>query len=222
MTTTTKSPPLRRFTSAECDAMAAAGIITLREADSLAVGRRFTVSEYYALGEAGILCEDERIELLDGEIIIMPPIGDNHEFSTDELNMMFVPPLVGRARVRVQGSVVLNDNSMPQPDLAILANRLNNRVAPYYPSEVYLLIEVADSSLSYDRGRKLSRYASSGVPEVWIVNLRSREVVSYADPEGSAYTTVRAFRPGESISPRAFPDVVLAVDAFLPPTDEGQ
>lgn len=200
--------------------MAAAGIITRRERDSLAVGRRFTVSEYYALGEAGILCEDERIELLDGEIIIMPPIGDNHEFSTDELTMLFVPPLVGRARVRVQGSVVLNDNSMPQPDIAILANRLDNRVAPYYPNEVYLVIEVADSSLSYDRGRKLPRYASSGIPEVWIVNLRSGQVVSYADPEGSAYATVRTFRAGDSISPQAFPDIILAVADIIPPSTE--
>jgi Uma2 family endonuclease len=222
MTTTTKSPAVRQFTSIECDVMVAAGIITRREADSLAVGRRFTVSEYYALGEAGILCEDERVELLDGEIIVMPPIGDNHEFSTDELNMLFVPPLVGRARVRVQGSVVLNDSSMPQPDIAILANRLVPQVGPYYPTEVHLLIEVADSSLSYDRGRKLARYAASGIPEVWIVNLRSREVVSYADPSGSAYTTVRTFRPGESISPRAFPDMVLAVADFVPPATDQQ
>ena len=200
--------------------MVAAGIISKGEGDALAVGRRFTVSEHYALGEAGILCEDERIELLDGEIIIMPPIGDNHEFSTDELNMMFVPPLVGRARVRVQGSVVLNDNSMPQPDIAILANRLNNRVAPYYPNEVYLVIEVDDSSLSYDRGRKLSRYASSGIPEVWIVNLRSGQVVSCADPSGSAYATVRTFHPGDSISPQAFPDIVLAVADIIPPATE--
>ena len=124
--------------------------------------------------------------------------------------------------MRVQGSVVLNDNSMPQPDIAILATRLDNRIAPYYPNEVHLLIEVADSSLSYDRGRKLARYAASGVPEVWIINLRNGDVTSYADPVGSAYTTVRTFRPGESISPRAFPDIVLAVDAFIPPLSEEQ
>ena len=166
MTTTTASPPVRRFTSAECDAMVAAGIITRREADDLAVGRRFTVAEYYALGEAGILCEDERVELLDGEIIVMAPIGDNHLFSTDELTMMFVPPLVGRAKVRVQGSVALDDSSMPQTDFAILANRPEPRVGPYYPDEVHLLVEVADSSLSYDSGRKLARYAASGIREV--------------------------------------------------------
>ena len=202
--------------------MVAAGIITRREADDLAVGRRFTVAEYYALGEAGILCEDERVELLDGEIIVMPPIGDNHMFSTDELTMMFVPPLVGRAKVRVQGSVILNDESMPEPDFAILANRPEPRVGPYHPDEVHLLVEVADSSLYYDSGRKLSRYAAAGIREVWIVNLRSRRVVSYADPSGSAYTTVRTFQPGESISPQAFPDMVLAVADFIPPATEQQ
>ena len=202
--------------------MAAAGIITKREAASLAVSRRFTVAEYHALGEAGILCEDERIELLDGEIIIMPPIGDHHEYSTDELTMLFVPPLVGRAKVRVQGSVLLNDNSAPQPDIAILANRSDNRIAPYFPSEVHLLVEVADSSLSYDSGRKLARYAAAGILEVWVVNLRDHEVTTYADPVGSAYTTVHTFRPGESISPRAFPDMALAVDAFIPPITGAQ
>ena len=134
--------------------------------------------------------------------------------------MMLVPPLVGRARVRVRGSVVLNDNSMPQPDIAILANRLNNRVGPYYPNEVHLIIEVADSSPYYDRGRKLAGYAASGVPEFWIVNLRNREVTTYADPVGSACTAVRTFRPGDSVSPRAFPDVSLLVDAFMPPASE--
>ena len=152
----------------------------------------------------------------------MPPIGDHHEYSTDELTMLFVPPLVGRAKVRVQGSVLLNDNSAPQPDIAILANRSDNRIAPYFPSEVHLLVEVADSSLSYDSGRKLARYAAAGILEVWVVNLRDHEVTTYADPVGSAYTTVHTFRPGESISPRAFPDMALAVDAFIPPITGAQ
>jgi Uma2 family endonuclease len=92
-----------------------------------------------------------------------------------------------------------------------------SEVGPYFPPDVYLVIEVADSSLSYDRGAKLARYAAAGVPEVWVVNLRAREVTAYTALSGSEYTTVRTCRAGESVSPQAFPDLALAVDDFIPP-----
>ena len=85
------------------------------------------------------------------------------------------------------------------------------------PAEVYLVIEFADSSLAYDQGAKLARYAAAGVPEVWVVNLRAHEVTAYAAPSGSEYTTVRTCRAGDSVSPQAFPDLALAVDDFIPP-----
>ena len=221
MTTTTLTmvgmPPARPFSPEECAALVRAGIIGPEEpADVLAGRRRFTVDEYLAMERAGILHEDDRIELIDGEIIIMPPIGDPHEVSTDWLTRLFVPPLIGRAIVRVRGAIRLNDRSAPQPDIAVLRERPLSEVGPYFPPDVHLVIEVADSTLAYDRGAKLARYAA-GIPEVWIVNLRAQEVTAYAEPNGAEYAAVRTYRAGDSVSPRAFPDVVLAVSDFIPP-----
>ena len=219
--TTTAMPPARPFSVEECAALAQAGIIDAGErADVLAGRRRFTVDEYLAMEVAGILYKSDRVELIDGVIIVMPPIGDSHEASTDWLTRLFVPPLIGLAIVRVQGSIRLTDASAPQPDIAVLRERPLNEVGPYFPEEVHLVIEVAGSSLSFDQGAKLERYAAAGIPEVWVANLRAREVTAYAEPSGSEYTSVRTYRVGESISPRAFPDVVLAVADFMPPVDE--
>ena len=219
--TTTGMPPARPFSQEECAALAQAGIIDADEqADVLAGRRRFTVDEYLAMGEAGVLYEDDRIELIDGEIIIMPPIGDPHEASTDWLTRLFVSPLIGRAIVRVQGAIRLNDRSAPQPDIAVLRERPLSEVGPYFPPDMHLVVEVADSTLAYDRGAKLARYAAAGIPEVWVANLRAREVTAYAEPNGAEYAAVRTYQVGESISPRAFPDVILAVSDFMPPAGE--
>ena len=219
--TTTGMPPARPFSPEECAALARAGIIDASEqTDVLAGRRRFTVDEYLAMEVAGILHEDDRVELIDGEIIIMPPIGDPHEVSTDWLTRLFVPPLIGRAIVRVQGAIRLNDRSAPQPDIAVLRERRLSEVGPYFPPDVHLVIEVADSTLAYDRGAKLARYAAAGIPEVWVANLRAREVTAYAEPSGVEHTAVHTYRAGESISPRAFPDLVLAVADFMPPAGE--
>ena len=218
---TTGMPPARPFSSEECAALARAGIIDAREqADVLAGRRRFTVDEYLAMETAGILHEDDRVELTQGVIITMPPIGDPHEVSVDWLTRLLVPPLIGLAIVRVQGSIRLTDASAPQPDIALVRERPLRAVRPYYPSDVYLIIEVADSSLAYDQGAKLARYAAAGIREVWVANLRAREVTAYAEPDGPAYTAVRTYRVGDSISPRAFPDVILAVADFVPLADD--
>ena len=225
MTTTTLMmvgmPPARPFSPDECAALDHAGIIDAGEQDDVLAGRRrFTVDEYLAMERAGILHEDDRIELIDGEIIIMPPIGDPHEVSTDWLTRLLVPPLIGRAIVRVQGAIRLNDRSAPQPDIAVLRERPLSEVGPYFPPDVHLVIEVADSTLAYDRGAKLARYAAAGIPEVWIANLRTQEVTTYAEPNGAEYATVRTYRAGDSVSPRAFPDVILSVSDFMPPAGE--
>ncbi len=227
MTTTTLNmigmPPARPFSPQECAALAQAGIIQAGEqADVLAGRRRFTVGEYLAMEVAGILHEDDRVELIDGVIIIMPPIGDRHVGGTSWGTTLFVPPLIGRATVLVGDPVYLNDRSAPQPDIALVTwnppgSGVTRRTTP---EDVYLVIEFADTSLSYDQGAKLARYAAAGIPEVWVANLRAQEVAAYADPSGAEYAAVRTYRAGESISPRAFSDVVLAVADFMPPADE--
>ena len=221
--TTTAMPPARSFSAEECAALARAGIIDAGEqAEALAGRRLFTVDEYLAMGVAGILHEDDRVELIDGVIIVMPPIGDRHVGGTDWTTTLLVPPLIGRATVQIAGPVRLNDRSMPEPDVA-----LKRWTAPgsgptehATPDDVYLIIEFADTSLAFDQGPKLARYAAAGIPEVWVANLRAREVTAYAEPSGTEYAGVRTYRVGESISPRAFPDVVLAVSDFMPPVDE--
>ncbi len=177
--------------------------------------RRFTVEEYCAMVETGILAEAERIELLDGEIFVMPPIGTPHEDGTTRLSSGLIYRLYGRAWVRVQNSVKLDDYGLPEPDIAVVRLRDDYHRERATPADVLLLIEVADTSLEYDREVKLPRYAAAGIPEVWIVNLRTRQVEAYHDPRDGAYQGRRVIGADGSISPRAFPDVVLNVADFL-------
>ena len=222
-TTKTGLPPMRPFTPEECEALVAAGIIADGEqAAVLSSVRLFDVYEYLDMEKAGILHEDDRIELIDGKIIIMAPIGDSHVFATDWLTMILAPLFAGRAMVRIGGPIYLNDRSAPQPDVAVVRMFHTVEEAHSRPDDVYFVIEVADTSLEYDSGPKLARYAAAGIPEVWIANLRIREVTVYADPSGSEYASVTAYRPGDSISPRAFPDISLAVDEFMPPPSRGR
>ena len=222
-TTKTELPPMRQFTAGECDALVEAGIIAAGEQSAVLAGvRLFNVDEFIGMVRAGVLQKEDRLELIDGKIIIMPPIGIYHEFATDWFTMLLANALFGRAIVRVQGSIRLHNFSAPEPDVAVLRLRSFDDIRPYYPDDIYFVIEVADSSLPYDSGPKLARYAAAGIPEVWIANLRIREVTVYADPSGSEYATVSAYRPGDSISPGAFPDVTLAVDEFMPPATRGR
>ena len=222
-TTKTELPPMRPFTPEECEVLVAAGIIAEGEQPAVLSGARlFNVDEYLDMVKAGILHEDDHIELIDGKIVIMAPIGNHHQFATDWFTMLLAHALFGRAMVRIQGSIRLNMRSAPQPDVAVLRMRSFDDIRPYYPDDIYFVIEVADSSLRYDSGAKLARYAAAGIPEVWVANLRIREVTVYADPSGSEYASVSTYRAGDSVSPRAFPDVTLAVDEFMPPPTRGR
>ena len=177
--------------------------------------RLFTVDEYCAMADAGILCEDERIELLNGEIIVMPPIGEPHEDGTTRLGRDLTHLLYDRAWVRVQNSVRLDDYGLPEPDIAVVRLRDDYHRERPTPADVLLLVEVADSSLEFDREVKLARYAAAGIPEVWIANVRARQVEGYSDPVDGSYRSRRVVTAEGSISPLAFPDVSLAVGDFL-------
>ncbi len=218
MTTTTQLPASRPFTPEECAALVAADIIAESEQAAVLSGkRRFTVAESLAMLEAGVLHEDDRIELIDGVLIYMAPIGEFHVGGTIWLTQLLIQALAGRALVQPQCPIYLNDRSAPEPDLAVVRWRPITESSLSFPSDVYLVIEIADSSLRYDSGPKLARYAAAGIPEVWIANLRAREVIAHTNPSGTEYTTARAYRSGDNISPGAFPDVSLAVDDFMPP-----
>ena len=213
---TTRTDSIRRFSAAEIDAMVAAGILAAGEREAVEAGRRFTVDEYLALGAAGILAKEERVELLDGEIICMAPIGNRHQHSVDWVAHLMGPAIGRRAMVQVRGSIQLDNFTMPEPDMAVIRRRSVNDLVSVLPSDVYLLVEVADSSLEFDLGEKLARYAAAGIPEVWVANLRAGELVVNTDPEGDAYAHVRVIPLDGTVSPQVFPDVVLHLADFIP------
>ena len=179
--------------------------------------RRFTVEEFLAMDQAGIFRREERLELLDGEIFVMPPIGPPHADGTDQLDDFFKFSLRGRARVRVQGPVQLDDLNLPVPDIAVLQLRDGYHRAHPTPTDVLLIVEVSDSSLRRDREAKLSLYAAAGIPEVWIANVPARQVEAFSDPVDGVYQSHRIVSADVQISPIAFPDVVLTVGDFLLP-----
>ena len=167
--------------------------------------------------EAGILSEDERIELIRGEMVEMSPIGKRHAGCVLWLNHSFVSRLASRAQVYVQNPVTVeNQQSEPQPDIALLRYREDwYRTQLPTPEDVLLAVEVADSSLAYDREVKIPLYAKAGIPEAWLVALPSDSVFSYRDPSPAGYRTVREYRRGDVIAPEAFPDERFTVDEIL-------
>ena len=179
--------------------------------------RRFTVDEYYAMAEVGILTEDDRVELIDGVIIEMPPMGSRHIGGVNGFTRELSATVRRRAVVQVQSSVRLDDGTEPVPDLALLRERADlysSSVAG--PEDVLLLIEVSDSSVDYGRNEKLPRYARAGIPEVWLAILPERVIEVHTEPIRGRYTQMRTFRPGDTISPNCFPDIALSVDEILP------
>jgi Uma2 family endonuclease len=177
---------------------------------------RFTRAEYHRMVEAGILHEDSPVELIEGEIIEVSPIGRRHRSCVDRLNDLFVPLVREAAIVRIQSSLVLGERSEPEPDVVLLRRRADfYGQADETPADVLLVVEVADSSEGYDRLTKAPLYARYGISEYWIVNLNRDQVVVYRDPAPHGYATTRVARRGESISPLAFPNLAIAVDEVL-------
>lgn len=182
---------------------------------------RFTVKEFLRMGEVGIFAEDDRLELIEGEIIEMSPIGDPHAYCVDRFTYLLAPALHGRGIVRVQGPVSLDASSRPQPDIIVLRFRgdFYPPGAPARPEDVLLIIEVADSSLAYDRDVKLPLYSKAGVPEAWVASLPRREVIVGRDPGTEGYRDVSIVRGDDPIRLLAFPDVVITPNDILPPAE---
>ena len=179
--------------------------------------RLFTVEEYYAMADAGILTEGERVELIEGEIIVMSPIGNEHAATVNVAAHFLIPVSTGRAaNVRVQSHVRLDERNQPEPDVLLLKWRDDfYRYRAPAADDVLLLIEVSDTSLAYDRGVKLALYARFLVPEVWLANIPARVIEAYTEPVDGEYTVARVYRPGETVSPTAFPDISLPVSQII-------
>lgn len=184
--------------------------------------RAISVSEYHRMGEIGILSEDERVELIDGVLKKMSPKGTKHTASVSKLANLLPRLLEGKAWLRVQDPIVLNDDTEPEPDLALVKPRDDDYAEVHpCPDDVLLLIEVSDTSLDEDREVKLPRYAASGIPEVWIVNLVENIIEIYRKPlfsdDGTCfgYRTLTNFVKGDALIPQAFPDLEITVSDIL-------
>lgn len=182
--------------------------------------RRFTVAEYMRLAESGILAEEERVELIKGEIVETPPISIAHVSTKNRLVALLTRTFADRALVGINNPVQLDEFSLPQPDVVLLHLKEN-----YYsdrhpgPDDVRLIVEVAEASIDYDRWVKAPLFGSAGIKELWIVNLQARQIEVYREPRPDGYRTVTRYMPGEMLSSLAFADVVLKVEDILGPNN---
>ena len=178
--------------------------------------RSFTVEEYYRMARVGILTEDDRVELIEGEIIKMTPVGSRHAACVDRLTHLFSASVRGQAIVRVQNPVRLSERSEPQPDLALLRFRPDFYASSHPgPQDVLLVIEVAETSLELDREIKLPLYARSGIAEAWLVDLAGQQLEVCLRPTPRGYEEVRRVGRGARVRSQAFPDLDLGVDEIL-------
>jgi Uma2 family endonuclease len=176
----------------------------------------FTVDEFCRMGEAGIFGEESRLELIEGEILEMSAPGIRHVSCVNRASALFASRLAGKAMFSVQNPVLLSNDTMPQPDIVLARPRENfysdRRITP---ADTVLVLEVSDTTLRYDRKRKMPLYAKWGVPELWIENLGNDVILVFRDPGPSGYATSITLHRGKSIALAEFPDVTFTVDELL-------
>ena len=199
--------PLERYTDVNGETSMAAEPIR----------RLFTTDDYHAMVESGILSEDDRVELIEGEIWQMSPIGPPHVSRVARLDHVLQRRLEdGAAVVFVQSPIHLDDLSEPQPDLALLRFRDDSYAAGLpAPPDILLIVEVADTTVQHDRRVKMDLYARHGLPEAWLWDLPRSVIEVYRDPSSQGYREILTFRRGDRISPLAFPDLMIELDAIL-------
>jgi len=177
---------------------------------------QFTITDYARMRETGILAEDDRVELIDGEVRRMSPIGSRHVAIVNRLNTRITQQIGGAAIVSVQNPIQLTDYSEPQPDIALLQPRVD-----YYdsalpgPDDIVLVIEVADTSIDYDRDEKLPRYAAAGIAEVWLIDVDNRVLEQYTMPRHGQYGTKHTYEFDQTISSSVLPTLKLAIAEIL-------
>lgn len=181
---------------------------------ALATTYKFTTDEFYRLYESGLFDSKDRVELLNGDIIIMHAIGYRHAQAVTNLTAYLGEQARRRYKLSPQNPVELEEHSAPQPDLTLVPWNRRSRRHPT-PDEVFLTIEVADTSLLYDRQEKLRAYAATGIREFWLLNLQDDLLEIYRQPEGTAYREQLIVPANGSASPLAFPDVTIAMPEIL-------
>ncbi|NJL67880.1 MAG: Uma2 family endonuclease [Oscillatoriales cyanobacterium RU_3_3] len=180
--------------------------------------RKWTVKEYHKLGEMGFFHPGERVELIAGNIVKMSAKGTAHTSALGRTDRLFQDLFDNLAWVRVQDPIALDDSSEPEPDIAlVIIDPFDYATHHPTPSEIYLIIEVADSSLAYDREVKAQIYARSGIADYWVLNVCDRQLHVFREPTADGYQSEVVMGENESISPLQFPAVNIAIQEMLPP-----
>jgi Uma2 family endonuclease len=189
----------------------------MEESMAVSVTRhRFSVHDYYQLAEADILSHEDRVELIEGEIIDMSPIGVRHISCVDMLVDLLTHLPKREWILRVQSPIRLNEHSEPQPDITLLKRRSDfYRSSPSTTADVLLVIEVSDSSVGYDRDIKIPLYARAGIPEAWLVDLTTNSIEVYSQPMNGVYQSVVKLSQGEILSSPRLPEIILEVTAIV-------
>lgn len=182
-------------------------VLEAKEMPTIPYKRSFTVSEYYKMYQMGLF-RNEKLELLEGEIFKMSPIGAKHSDCVDYLNSYLVYILYKEATIRVQEPIELSDNTEPEPDLVIAQKKRYKKKHPT-PKDVYLIIEVSDSSYHYDREHKLPIYSQNGIPEVWIINVNENFVEQFSNPFQGKYHFYKKFMMGEAVESKVMKNIKL-------------
>ena len=178
---------------------------------------RFTVEDYHKMGKARIFGEDDRVELIDGEVVKMTPIGWRHAWCVNTLNMLLARLAQSRYVVSVQNPLIISEHGEPQPDLVLLRNPSPGRLPA--PEDAVLIVEVSDTSLAYDREIKLPRYAGAGIAEAWLVDLNSETFEVHSGPGPGGYRTTTRFGRGDRVESATVPDLAFDADEALPPRE---
>jgi Uma2 family endonuclease len=177
---------------------------------------RITVDEYYRMAEVGLLAPDARVELIEGEIIDMPPIGSRHAGAMNLLNELLRRAVGGRAIVGCQNPLRLDECSEPQPDFALLVPRQDFYSARHpTASDTLLVIEVSETTLRYDRQKKMPLYARHGIPELWIVDVEGKRMEVFRDPAGATYGERASAPPPSLMSISLLPDVFVDLSSLF-------
>jgi len=177
--------------------------------------RRFTLDDVRRMIASGIVREDERIELINGEIVEMAAMGGEHFECVMLCNDVLTAIPDKTWYVSVQSAIRIAEDRAPQPDLALIRRRDYQGELPE-PADIFLLIEVSDATLNYDRKTKVPLYAAAGIPEVWIIDVKRRRVTRYSDLQGGKYTLAHPFQLGDMLASIVLPVIVFPVDAILP------
>jgi Uma2 family endonuclease len=176
---------------------------------------RFTVEEFHKMGEAGIFGEDERVELIDGEVVEMSPMGWRHIWRVNALNMFLTSMAQGRYLVSVQNSLVVDEHGEPQPDLVLIKEPPPGRLPN--TGDALVAVEVSDTTLAFDKNIKLPRYAAAGIPEVWISGLQTETIEVHSTPTPDGYRKTIRYGRADRLESTTIPSRTFDTNEIFPP-----